>query len=388
MPKISNRLDLVPPYLFEEIDRKKRLAIAKGVDIINLGIGDPDQPTYSYIVKAMQEAVAKPVHHDYPSSSGEDFYRQAVANWYQEKFAVSLDPATEITALIGSKEGLAHLSLAYLDSEDIALVPDPSYPVYKMWTLMAGAEPYLMPLNKNNHFLPDYSLIPASVLKRAKLLYLNYPNNPTGAIASESFLKESIEFAKKNDLLLVYDNAYCDMTYDGYIAPSILQFAGAKELCLEFTSLSKSFNMTGWRIGSASGNSEAIKALRVIKSNADSGQFKAIQEASALALKKQLGISEQNQLYQERRDVLYQGLKSLGSDLDAPLATFYFWVKVPIGYNANSFAGLLLDECGIITVPGTGYGDAGEGFIRMALTVSKERLVEAIKRMQSAGIKF
>ncbi|MFC1596194.1 LL-diaminopimelate aminotransferase, partial [Candidatus Margulisiibacteriota bacterium] len=376
----------IPPYLFEEIDRKKREAIAKGVDIINLGIGDPDQPTPSYIVDAMKKAVENGSTHDYPSSSGEPEFRQSVAKWYKERFDVDVDPANEVTALIGSKEGLAHISLAYIDEGDIALIPSPSYPVYKMWTMMAGGECYFMPLTKDTDFLPDFSAIPADVLKKAKLLYLNYPNNPTGAVTSVEFLKEAVALAKANDLLIIYDNAYCDMVFDDYQAPSILQVPGAKDVAIEFVSLSKSYNMTGWRIAMAAGNTDLIKALRVIKSNADSGQFKAIQQAAITALGSTQSIQDQNDIYTRRRNTLVDGLNSLGWKCDPPKATFYFWIPVPAGETSTSFAAKLLEECGIVTVPGSGYGDTGEGYVRMAITVSEERISEAVKRMRDKGI--
>jgi LL-diaminopimelate aminotransferase len=389
MPKTSNRLNLVPPYLFEAIDRKKREAIARGMDIIDFGIGDPDLPTFPYIVEAMKTAVADPSAHNYPSSAGESSYRQAAAAWYQKRFDVTLDPATEVTGLIGSKEGLAHLSLAYIDPGEVALVPSPSYPVYTMWTLMAGGEPYTLPLTAANAFLPDLESIPDSVLSKAKLLYLNYPHNPTGAIVPNTFLREAIAFAQKHQLLIVYDNAYCDMTYDGYHAPSILQFPDAKDVAIEFTSLSKGYNMTGWRIAVAAGNADAIKALRVIKSNADSGQFKAIQHAAMDAWTgPATPMDAQNAIYARRRTVLIKGLQALGWPVDLFKATFYAWIPVPAGETSASFATLLLDTCGLVTVPGSGYGTAGEGYIRMAITVPEARIVEALARMKEAGIKY
>ena len=388
MPKTSNRLTKVPPYLFEEIDRKKKEAIAKGVDIINLGIGDPDQPTPDYIIESMKVAVSDSSTHDYPSSSGEQSYREAVAKWYKNRFNVNVDSNTEVTGLIGSKEGLAHLSLAYIDEGDIALIPSPSYPVYKMWTMMSGGTPYLLPLAANNDYLPELSTIPTDIAKKAKLLYLNYPNNPTGAIASKVFLKNAVEFAKAYDLIIVYDNAYCDMTFDGYQAPSILEIEGAKDVAIEFCSLSKSYNMTGWRIAMAVGNPAIIKALRVIKSNADSGQFKAVQQAAISALENTKSIKDLNAMYTKRRDTLLSGLNSLGWKLEAPKATFYFWIPIPSGETSTSFAAKLLEECGIVTVPGSGYGETGEGYIRMAITVSETRLAEAVQRMKENGIKF
>ncbi|MFH1429663.1 MAG: LL-diaminopimelate aminotransferase [Candidatus Margulisiibacteriota bacterium] len=388
MPQTSDRLKKIPPYLFEEIDRKKKAAMARGVDIISLGIGDPDQPTPAYIVEAMQKAVTDPKNHDYPSSSGEPDFREAVAKWYNRRYGVKVEPATEVTALIGSKEGLAHISLAYIDPGDIALVPSPSYPVYKMWTLMAGGEPYFLPLTAENKFLPDLNSVPQNILKKAKLLYLNYPNNPTGAVVTIEYLKEAVEYARANDLLIIYDNAYCDMVYDNYEAPSILQIEGAKDVAIEFTSLSKSYNMTGWRIGAAAGSPAAVKALRVIKSNADSGQFKAIEKAAITAFNSSKTIKEQNDIYTRRRNILLEGLNSMGWNLEAPKATFYFWVPVPQGETSASFATKLLDECGLITVPGNGYGESGEGYVRMAITVSEERIAEAVKRMKDQRISY
>ena len=386
--KVSVRLKKVPPYLFEEIDRKKKEALAKGVDIIDLGIGDPDQPTPEYVVTAMQSAVSDAANHNYPSSSGELEYRTAGVEWYLRRFQVSLDPQTEITGLIGSKEGLSHLSLAYIDPGDIALVPSPSYPVYRMWTLMAGGEPYSLPLTAENKFLPDLKSIPAPVLAKSKLLYLNYPNNPTAAIAPVEFLESAVAFAKAHGLLIVYDNAYCDMTYDGYQAPSILQITGAKDVAVEFTSLSKGYNMTGWRIGFAAGNATAISALRVIKSNADSGQFKAIQKAAIVALTSDASIQQQNAMYIRRRDILCNGLNALGWNLKPIQGTFYFWIPVPTGTTSAQFAATLLETCGLVTVPGSGYGESGEGYIRMAITVPEARLAEAVERMREKKIRY
>jgi len=386
--RTSKRLDKIPPYLFVKIEEKKEELLKKGVNVIDFGIGDPDLPTPKHIFKKMHDVLEKPESGQYPTSKGELDFRKAVADWYKKRFNVDLDPAKEVCTLIGSKEGLSHLSLAYIDDGDIALIPSPSYPVYIMSTMMAGGEPYLLPLTAENKFLPDLKAIPQDILEKSKLLYLNYPNNPTGAVVTTEFLKEAVEFAKINNLLIVYDNAYCDMVYDDYQAPSILQIPGAKDVAIEFTSLSKSYNMTGWRIGSAAGNSQAIKALRVIKSNADSGQFKAIQKAAVTALASGQSIVELNAMYTDRRDALVNGLNSLGWQLNPPKATFYVWIPVPKGETSASFASKLLDECGLVTVPGSGYGEEGEGYIRMAITVNKERIGEAVERMRAKGIRY
>jgi len=385
--KKSERLKKIPPYLFVKIEEKKEELLKKGVDIIDFGIGDPDIPTPSHIIKKMEEVLNTKEAANYPTSKGEFPFRKAVADWYKKRFNVALDPHSEVCALIGSKEGLAHLPLAFIDAGDISLVPDPSYPVYKICTTLAGGEPYLLPLTAENKFIPDIDNIPKNILKKAKLLYINYPNNPTGAVAGKDFFEKCVKFAKKNDLLLVSDLAYSEMAYDGFVPNSVLEVPGAKDVTIELHSLSKTYNMTGWRIGMAVGNKEAVGALATIKSNLDSGAFKAIQFAAIEALNgPQDCIAEHNKIFEERRDVLYNGLKSLGWKFDKPKATFYVWVPVTKGGTSASFAEKLLEKCGILTVPGSGYGPSGEGYVRFAITIPKERIGAAIERMKNANI--
>jgi LL-diaminopimelate aminotransferase len=387
--KKSKRLDLIPPYLFVKIEEKKTELIAKGVDIIDFGIGDPDLPTPKPIVAKMKAVVGTKEADNYPSSKGEIPFRKAVAEWYKKRFKVELDPASEVCCLIGSKEGLAHLPLCFIDPGDVSLVPDPSYPVYKICTTLAGGETYLMPLTAQNNFLPELEKIPAEVLKKAKLLFINYPNNPTGAVCDRAFLEKCVKFAKQNDLLLVSDLAYSEMGYDGYNPMSVLEIPGAKEVAIEFHSLSKTYNMTGWRIGMAVGNANAISALATIKSNVDSGAFKAVQLAAITALSgPQACVKENNKVFQERRNVLIDGLNSLGWKLEKPKATFYMWVPVPKGETSASFTEKLLDKCGILVVPGSGYGTCGEGYVRFAITLPKERIKKAIERMKKTAIRF
>ncbi|MEA3493949.1 MAG: LL-diaminopimelate aminotransferase [Candidatus Margulisiibacteriota bacterium] len=383
----SKRLKQIPPYLFVKIEEKKEELTKKGVDIIDFGIGDPDLPTPDHIFKKMHDVLETKAAANYPSSRGEISFRKAVSNWYKERFNVSLDPKTEVCTLLGSKEGLAHLFFAFIDAGDISLVPDPAYPVYKIGTILAGGDPYILPLTAENNFIPDLDNIPADILKRAKLLFINYPNNPTGAVAGKDFLEKCVNFAKANDLLIVSDLAYSEMAYGEYRPSSILEIPGAKEVAIELHSLSKTYNMTGWRIGMAVGNKEAVQALATIKSNVDSGAFKAIQLAAIEALSgPQQCIAENNKIFEERRNVLVDGLNSLGWKLNKPKATFYIWAPVPKDETSASFAEKLLEKCGILTVPGSGYGSFGEGYVRFAITIPKERIKEAIKRMKDANI--
>ena len=387
--RISKRLDKIPPYLFVKIEEKKEELQRKGMDIVDFGIGDPDLPTPQHIFKKMHEVLESPASGNYPTSKGETAFREAVAQWYRKRFNVGLDPNSEVCALIGSKEGIGHIFLAFIDAGDISLVPDPAYPVYKVGTMLAGGEPYFLPLTEKNKFIPNLDSVPKSVLKKAKLLFINYPNNPTGAVAGRDFFEKCVKFAKKNDLLLVSDLAYSEMGFDGFRPSSVLEIPGAKEVTIEFHSLSKNYNMTGWRIGMAVGNAEAVGALATIKSNIDSGAFKAIQYAGIEALNgPQDCIDEHNKVFGERRNVLYDGLTSLGWKFEKPKATFYMWVPVPKGETSASFAEKLLEQCGILVVPGNGYGPSGEGYVRFAVTIPQERIAEAIGRMKKKGIKF
>lgn len=389
MPQPAKNMGKIPPYLFAEIDRKIAEAKARGVDIISLGVGDPDLPTPDPIVKAMQTAVADPSTHNYPPYHGTQEFREAAANWMKTRFAVTVDADKETLSLIGSKEGLAHLILAYVDPGDVVLCPSPGYPVYSNWTLLVGGEPYTVPLLAKNNFLPDLSSIPEEIARRAKIFFLNYPNNPTGAIIEEGKIKEIVDFCKKYDILLCHDNAYSEMTFDGYRAPSFLSVPGAKDITIEMFSLSKMYNMTGWRIGFAVGNEAAVQTLGKLKNNTDSGVFKAIQHASAVGLNQSDALTKDlNQIYARRRDIFVEGLNRLGWDVPRNEATFYLWVPVPTGMKSVEFVSLMLEKAGVVVPPGTGYGPEGEGFFRVALTVPDDRLREALKRMEEAGVTF
>jgi LL-diaminopimelate aminotransferase len=387
--EVSQRLKAIPPYVFAEIDKKRQAAVARGVDVINLGIGDPDQPTPAHIVEAMQKAVANPVNHHYPPFGGLPEYKKAAAEFIKKRFGVTIDPATELTSLIGSKEGLHNIIFSFIDKGDVNLIPDPGYPVYRTSTILAGGEPYFMPLTPENNFIPDLDAIPEDVAKRAKLLILNYPNNPTAGIADLIFFEKAVAFARKYDILLCHDQCYPEMTYDGYKAPSILEVPGAKDVAVELHSLSKTFNMTGWRIGFAVGNAQAIKALGTIKSNIDTDIFKAVQIAAIAAFEGPMDhIAFCNNLYAERRDLAVKRLRELGWTLDPIKATFYMWLPVPPGMTSADFSTVMLDKAGIVVPPGTAYGPTGEGFFRLSLCTTKERMAEAFDRMAKNAITF
>lgn len=382
-PKLADRIKNLPPYLFAAIDQLKQRALAKGVDLINLGIGDPDLPTPSTIIQRLQRAAENPKNHQYPSYEGLLTFREAAADWYQRRFGVRLDPKIEVLTLIGSKEGIGHVPLAFINPGDVALIPDPGYPVYHAGTLFAGGRSHFMPLQKENHFLPEFDRIPKAALKKARLLFINYPNNPTSATAGKEFFNEAIRFARRHKLIVCHDNAYSEVYFDGERPMSFLELDGAKEVGIEFHSLSKTFNMTGWRIGFAVGNPQILSALGKVKSNLDSGVFQAVQEAGIEALNlRESTTDEIRKIYQERRDTLVSGLLGLGLSVDPPKATFYVWVGVPKGFTAMKFTMHLLDRAGIVTTPGSGFGKSGQGYIRMALTVPNERLMEAVGRME------
>jgi LL-diaminopimelate aminotransferase len=379
----ADRLNRLPPYLFQEIDRLKAELIAKGVDVINLGVGDPDLPTPGHIVKELAKAAQDPANHQYPSYSGMIAFNASVARWYKRRFGVELDADREVLTLIGSKEGIAHLPLAFINPGDLALIPSPAYPVYHIANMFAGGESHFMPLTRENSFLPDLKAIPVDVARRAKLLFVNYPNNPTGATADKVFFERVLDFAREFDLIVCHDAAYTEMAYDGYKPMSFLEVPGAKEFGIEFHSLSKTYNMTGWRLGFAVGNARVLGGLGQIKSNIDSGAFNAIQWAGIAALEAdQSCVSEMQKIYQDRRDALIGGLRKIGLNPDLPKATFYVWCPVPAGRKSKEFTTLLLREAGIVTTPGSGFGDPGEGYVRMALTVSKSRIEEAVSRMR------
>lgn len=379
--RYAERIRTLPPYLFAAIDQMKREALAKGADLIDLSIGDPDIPTPNHIVEAMKRAVEKPEHHRYPSYEGMLSYREAVARWYKRRFGVDLDPEKEVLSLIGSKEGIGHIPLAFIDPGDIVLVPSPGYPVYPVGTKFAGGTPYFMPLKEENDFLPDLSQIPEDILRRAKLMFINYPNNPTSAQAGIEFFREVVEFAMKYNIIICHDAAYSEIYFEQRPI-SFLEVEGAKEVGIEFHSLSKTYNMTGWRIGYAVGNRDVIAGLGKVKTNLDSGVFQAIQEASIVALDTDDSIlREIREIYRERRDILYEGLVSKGLELKKPLSTFYLWVKVPRGTNSIDFVGKLLKEAEVLCTPGVGFGEHGEGYVRFALTQPKERIREAVERI-------
>lgn len=381
--KYADRINQLPPYLFAEIDRKKKAALDRGVDIISLGVGDPDRPTPPHIIKAGQEAMAKPANHQYPFGAGLLSFRKAVTAWMKKRFGVELDPASEIYSIIGSKEGLGHLPLAYINPGDAALVPDPAYPVYKNATLFAGGEPYLMPLKEERGFLPDFKAIPKDVLKRAKILFLNYPNNPVAAAAPRAFLEEAVKFTRVNSLVLAYDNAYSEMYFENPPL-SVLEIPGAKEVAIEYHSLSKTYNMTGWRLGWVAGNPDIIKGLASIKDSMDSGAFQAIQEAGIAALsspESEPFVRDMRALYKRRRDLFVDAMTKAGWKMPKPPATFYIWAHTPKGLPSTQVAGRLLEEVGVVCTPGVGFGPSGEGYVRFALTVEEPRLKEAIERI-------
>jgi LL-diaminopimelate aminotransferase len=380
--RFSQRIEKLPPYLFAEIDRKKKAAVERGVDIISLGVGDPDQPTPEHIVEAGQRALAKPENHQYPFGAGLQAYRQGISLFMKKRFQLQLDPASEVYSLIGSKEGIGHFPLAFLNPDDVALVPDPAYPVYKNATLFAGGEPYPMPLKEDRGFLPDLKTIPEDILKRARILFLNYPNNPVAACAPRVFLEEVVAFAREHKLIVAYDNAYSEMYFD-QPPLSFLEIPGAKEVGVEFHSLSKTFNMTGWRIGWVCGNAELIRGLSQIKDSFDSGAFQAVQEAAVAALTGSWNcVESMRELYKSRRDLFVRLMNEAGWRIKPPSATFYVWAHTPGGVPSTQVAGRLLDEAGVICTPGVGFGSSGEGFVRFALTVEEPRLREAVERIK------
>ncbi|MFA5335327.1 MAG: LL-diaminopimelate aminotransferase [Candidatus Omnitrophota bacterium] len=383
--EFSERLRSLPPYLFAEIDKAKRKARAEGRDIIDLGIGDPDLPTPKHIIDALNKAAKDPSNHHYALDAGMPQFRQAIAKWYKKRFKVILDPDTEILPLIGSKEGIAHFPLAFVNPGDYVLVPDPCYPPYKIGTTFAGGIPYIMPLLQENDFLPDLSKIDRTVLGKAKTIFVNYPNNPTGAVADREFYGKVLDLADRNNLLICSDAAYSEVYYDGYKPMSILEIDGAKDSAVEFHSLSKTYNMTGWRIGWACGNRKAIEGLAKVKSNVDSGIFQAIQIAGIAALEgPQDAVRKANSIYRERRNALVDGLNSLGWKVSKPKATFYIWARTLRGYDSSGMAKALLEKADIVATPGVGLGKNGEGYIRMAVTVEKDRIKEAIRRIKKS----
>ena len=381
--KLSKRLQKIPPYLFVELDRLKNEKIKEGVDVIDLGVGDPDIPTPHEIVEIAKKALEKSEYHRYPSNTGSLFFRKSCAEYIKRRFGISFDPETEIIALIGSKEGIAHFPIAFINPDDVILCPDPAYPVYHLGAIFTDGVPHYMPLTWENNFLPDLSKIPQDILERTKIIWLNYPNNPTGAIATKEFFKEVIELAKKYNFIVAHDAAYIEMYYEEPPI-SIFEIEGAKEVAIEFHSLSKTFCMTGWRIGFAIGNSFLISALAKVKSNIDSGVFTAIQEAGAYALNNlEKIVPSLVEVFKKRRDFLATELQKLGYEFKKPNATFYLWVKTPKNISSQEFCKKVLQEIGLVVTPGIGFGNSGEGYFRIALTVGEERLKEAAQRLST-----
>lgn len=382
--RFASRIEKLPAYLFAEISRKITEKRSQGVDVISFAIGDPDLPTPDHVLEALSEASRDPANHRYPETEGLAELRQAIAGWYGRRFGVELDPEREVLPLIGSKEGIAHVALCFIDPGDVALVPDPGYPVYSVGTLLAGGEPYYLPLTEENDFLPDFDAVPETIARRAKTLWLNYPNNPTGAVADIDFFERAVAFARKHDIAILHDGPYSEVAFNGYRPVSFLEAEGAREVGIEFHSLSKSYNMTGWRIGMAVGNAETINALMRVKSNLDSGIPQAIQRMAIAALEgPQDCIGEHNRIYERRRDRLVEALTKLGLRLRPPKASLYLWARVPDGMTSVQFATRLLDEAGVVVTPGIGYGPNGEGYVRLSITIPDERLEEGVRRMEA-----
>jgi LL-diaminopimelate aminotransferase len=369
--------------MFQELERRIAEKRAAGIDVISLGIGDPDQPTYDYIVKAMQEAVADPAYHQYPSNRGREEFRQAFADFYGERFGVEIDPANEVIPAIGAKECIYNLCFAFLDQGGVALASDPGYPVYTGGPILAGATPELLPLVPELGFAPDLSAVPAEIAAKARLMFLNYPNNPTGAVVPDGFFEMVVSFAREHEILVVHDNAYSETTYDGYVAPSFLETPGAKEVGVEVFSLSKGFNMTGWRCAAILGNAEAVQTYWRLKTNVDSGLFEAVQMAGVAALQGPPGpLQRMNETYTRRRDLVVSALREIGVEVAAPKGTIYVWAPVPVGQTSTSFAERVLEEAAVVVSPGSMYGPSGEGFFRIALTAPDDRIEEAVERMR------
>ena len=380
--RLSHRVENLPPYLFVEISRKIAERKARGEDVVSFGIGDPDIQTPPHIIERLCQEAHVPANHRYPESEGLAELRKTIANWYLRRFGVSLDPENEVAPLIGSKEGIAHIALCLLNPGDIALITDPGYPVYTIGTNLAGGMPYFLPISPKNNFLPDLDSIPINILEKTKVLWLNYPNNPTGAVTDLKFFNKAVEFAKKHDICICHDGPYSEVAFDGYTPVSFLQAEGAKDVGIEFHSLSKTYNMTGWRIGMAVGNAKIINALKIVKSNIDSGIPQAIQYAAIEALTgPQNCIKEHNDIYQRRRDLIVDTLNKMGLEAKPPKASLYIWAKVPNGYTSVEFANDLLDKVGVVVTPGVGYGSNGEGYIRLSLTIADASLLKGLSRM-------
>jgi LL-diaminopimelate aminotransferase len=380
--KIANRVANLPPYVFATVEKRIAQEKAKGVDVISLGIGSPDLAPPQYILDALYQSAQRDDTHGYAGYYGTPGLRKAIAHYYAERFGVTLDPETEVRPLIGSKEGLANMAFAFVDPGDLVLAADPGYPTYSMGAIMAGGEAYSMPLEEESGWLPDFTAIPDEVADKATLMWLNYPNNPTGAAAPLAFLEEAVAYARAHDILICYDNPYCDLTFDGYVAPSILELPGAKDVTVEFNSLSKTYNMAGWRVGMVVGNAEAIKALTTLKTNIDSGIFRPLQDAAQVALTgDQSWLAERNMIYQRRRDIILGFLPKLGMSAIPPKGALYVWAKAPAGVDAEAFAVDVLERAGVWMTPGTAFGPHGAGYFRLSVCVPEERLREAGERL-------
>ncbi len=380
--KVARRIENLKPYLFVEINKKIAEKKAKGEEIVSFAIGDPDMPTPAHVINSLCQAARDPANHRYPESEGMPELHKAIADWYKKRFSVDLDPATEVLPLIGSKEGIGHIAFCFIDPGDIALVPDPAYPVYSIGTELAGGRPYYLPLRESSGFLPGFDGIRDDILQKTKVLWINYPNNPTGAVADLAFFNRVVEFARKHNILVCHDGPYSEVAFDGYQPVSFMQAEGAKEIGIEFHSLSKTYNMTGWRIGMAVGNTQAIGALRTLKSNLDSGIPQAIQRMAIEALSgPQDVVAEHNGVYQRRRDLICEVLNNIGLQVTPPKASLYVWAKVPEGYNSVDFTADLLDQVGVAVTPGVGYGHSGEGYVRLSLTIADASLVKGLSRL-------
>jgi LL-diaminopimelate aminotransferase len=381
----ADRVKRVPPYLFAQIDKAKEDAQARGIDVISLGVGDPDIATPQFIVDELKRSAELVQNHHYPPYEGMLEFRQSAANWYQKRFGVSADPTSEVYALLGVKEGLIHMFLALIDPGDITLVMDPSYPIFEVGTFFAGGQTYHIPLREENDYLPDLTEVPPGVLKKAKVIAVNYPHNPTSAVATLDFYERVVRFARENDLLLVNDAVYTELYFEDFRPPSVLEVEGARDCCVEFHSLSKTFNMTGWRIGFAIGNRDAVDALSVVKTNTDSGVFRPIQIAGARALQEDLSsVDYLRRIYAKRRDHVLSKLREVGVSSFHPKATFYVWSKLPWGRDSIQFCKTMLDRSGVILGPGVGWGEQGEGYFRIALTIGDDLLAEAMGRLCEA----
>ena len=383
--KFARRLDAVPPYLFAELERKIAEKRAAGVDVISLGIGDPDLPTPAPVIEALAAGARDPATHRYPTNHGSEEFRAAAADFYRGRFGVELDPRSEVVPALGGKEAVGHITMALLDPGEVCLSPDPGYPPYTSGPIFAGADIHYLPLRAEHGFLPDLDAIPDDVLTRANLLFLDYPNNPTGAVVKDGYFERAVELARANDLVVAHDNAYSELCYDGYVAPSFLETPGAKEVGVEIFSLSKGWNMTGWRAGLVAGNAEVVERYRQLKTNLDSGMFEAVQRATVAALTDARDFPrEMSAVYQRRRDLLAEALAAIGLDVQRPQATPYFWVPVPEGHTSASFTELVLEEAAVVVSPGPSFGPSGEGFVRLSMTVPDERLEEAARRIESS----